>query len=409
MPKKNIVILGAGFGGLRTAMLTAEKLKKKQLSEKYDVILVDRTDCHLYTPLLYRLAAAPDHKPECTYDTTSLIKGLPIRFLQGEVASLDLLNGDIHLKSGDPVKTDYLVLALGSETNFFGIPGLKENSLQLKTAEQALEIRNALEAAFAVEGEIKIVIGGAGANGIELASEVKLWADEAMKENKKLTVNVSLLEATPSVLPGFDPRVQNVAAKRLALLGVNLMVNGKIVGVAPKEISLDGGVKIPFDIFVWTGGIRTPNILTELPVQKEPHGKPLAQTDMACLPGTPDLKLYPMIYGLGDSVCFMDQKTKRPVPAVARAAILQADVVAHNLIEEILKAESASRTIRPLTYTAEEYPYVIPIGANWAVAKFGSFVFSGWPAWTFAKLIEIHYLISIMPFGEAMQAWGKMG
>jgi len=409
MQKKNIVVLGAGFGGLRVAMVAANNLRQLKLLEKYEVVLIDRTDCHLFTPLLYRLAAAPESQPQCTYDTTSLTKNFPIRFLQNEVASLDLMNGDVHLKTGEEIKADFLVIALGSETNYFGIQGLKENSLQLKSAEQALAIRSALNTVFAGEGEKKIIVGGAGANGIELAAEIKLWADIAMRQNEKLKVSIALMEATPSVLPGLDPRVQATAAKRLAMLGVDVMTNGKIVGVAPKEISLDGGKKIPFDLFVWTGGIKTPDMLTRLPVEKEPHGKPMAKPDMECLPATPDLKLYPMVYGLGDSVCFMNPKTGRPVPAVARAAINQGGVAGHNLIEEIKKAEIPNYVPQPETYVPQDYPYVIPIGNVWAVAKIGSFVFSGWPAWAFAKIIEINYLLSIMSFKEAMRAWGKMG
>jgi NADH dehydrogenase len=261
---------------------------------------------------------------------------------------------------------------------------------------------------FSSEGEKRIVIGGAGANGTELAAEIKLWADRAHKENEKIRATVTALEATPTVLPGLDPRIQAVTAKRLEMLGVNVMTNAKIVGVAPKEITLDGDKKVTFDLFIWTGGVKSPDMLAQLPVAKEPHGKPVVKTGMECLPATPDLKLYPMVYGLGDSVCFINPKTNRPVPAIARAAILQADVAAHNIIEEIKKSQNQKYLPRFETYVPADYPYVIPIGAKWAVAKIGSTEFSGWPAWVFAKFVEIHYLLSIMSFNEAMQAWGKM-
>lgn len=409
MEKKNIVILGAGFGGLHFAMLIAKKLRARHLLDTYSITLIDRSDCHLFTPLLYKIAADPDHTPECTYDTTSLIKDLPITFKEGVVSALDLMNGDIHLKTGEEIKAEFLVIALGSETNYFGISGLKEHSLQLKGAGDAQAIREALTKLFSESGDKKIVVGGAGANGIELAAEIKLWADRAHRENDALNASVSIVEAMPSVFPGLDPRVAAIATKRLTMLGVNVMTNMKIVGVSANEISLDGGKKQPFDLFVWTGGIKTPDMLTQLPLEKEPRGKPVAKSDMACLPATPDLKLYPMVYGLGDSVCFMDPKTNRPVPAVVRAAVLQANVAANNLLEEIKKSEQTGYIPKLKHYVPSDYPYVIPIGANWAVAKIGSVVFSGWPAWAFAKLIEIHYLVSIMSFGEAIKAWGKMG
>ncbi len=408
MEKKRVVVLGAGFGGLRVSLLVVNKLASLGLLSKYEVVLVDHSDCHLFTPVLYKLAADPHHPPECTYDTSSLIKGKPIRFFEGEVKALDLEHGDVQMATGETLKGDFFVIALGSETNYFGIPGLKESSLPLKTADHAVAIRSGLAKLLTGSGERKIVIGGAGANGIELAAEIKMWSNEAEHDNKGLRVTVSMLEASPTVLMGLDPRVQAIAMKRLAMLGVEVSTNAKIVGVAAKEASLDGGKKIPFDLFAWTGGVKTPDIVTQFPLEKEPHGRPTVHEDMECLPAPADLKLHAMVYGVGDSVCFMDPATDRPVPAVARAAILEANVVANNLVEEIKKAESPNYDLKIKNFIPSEYPYVIPIGKHWAVAKFGPAVFSGWPAWIFARLIEVKYLLSIMPPWKAFKVWMKM-
>ncbi|OGY99452.1 MAG: hypothetical protein A2945_01180 [Candidatus Liptonbacteria bacterium RIFCSPLOWO2_01_FULL_52_25] len=405
---KHIVILGAGFGGLRAAMDIAKKLRGLNLLDKYEVVLIDRSDCHLYTPLLYKVATSPSmHENVCTYDISPLIKELPIRFVQDEVTNIDLPNGDVHLKGGAPIKTDFLVVALGSETNYFGIPGLKENSLQLKTVESAMEVQNAIRAAFAQGSEVKIVAGGAGANGIELAAELRLWANRAERENKNLKVSVSIIEAMPTVLPGLDVRVVRTVATRLQRLGVAVMTGAKIVSVAPREISLDGNTKISFDVFIWTGGIKTPEMISVLPIKKEPRGKPITEAHMACLAATPDLKLHPMIYGLGDSVCFMNPITNRPIPAVAPAAIAQANVVAHNIIEEIKVLESRVKSQESRMYIPREYPYVIPAGGRYAIAKIGPLVISGFLGWLFEKLVALNYLLSIMPFFRAVGAWLK--
>jgi len=407
MAKKSIVVLGAGFGGLRAAMDAAKGLRARKLLDAYEVVLVDRSDCHLYTPLLY-MAAAPlgNETPDlCTYDITTLIKGLPIRFVQSEVAAIDLPNGDVHLKNGEELKADFLVMALGSETNYFGIPGLQENSLPMKTIEQAVKIKETVFAAFKKSGDVKIMVGGAGANGIELSAELRMLADKEQKKDKNLRVTISLLEAMPTILPGLDAGLQKIAAARLARLGVQVMVNGKITAVGPGEIAIDGTGKIPFDVFIWTGGIRTPDIITQLPLSKEPHGKPMAESGMVCLPATPDLKLYPMVYAIGDSVCFMNPKTKRPVPAVARAAITEGAVAAHNVLEEIKKAMHPTYTPKYRKYVPWDYPYVIPIGKNWAVAKAGPFVFAGTLAVIFKDLIELDYLTSVLPFWSAVKIW----
>lgn len=421
MDKKSVVILGAGFGGLRAAMDTAKGLKQCKFLDKYDVTLVDRTDCHVFIPLLYRVAASADdnYEAKCTYDIASLVKGMPIKFIQAEIASMDLTKGDIALKTanGGPnvdqtIHADYLVIALGSETNFFGIPGMQEHALQIKTPESAIRIRQAVAAAFAKSGEVKIVAGGAGPNGIELAAEIRGWADRVQKKDPNLKVSISIVEALPGMLNGLDAGVAKIAANRLKKLGISVMLNAKITNVSANEISIDDGKgnasKVPFDVFIWTGGLRTPDMLTKLPIAKDQRGKPMAEGGMACVAGTPDLQLAPMIYAVGDNVCFMNPKTGKPVPAVAHVAILEGQIAARNLIEEIKHAELHSHPPATENFKPANYPYVIPIGEDWAVAKIGPFIIAGWLGAFFERLVALNYLRMIMPISRTWEAWQKI-
>ncbi|HVO28834.1 MAG TPA: FAD-dependent oxidoreductase [Candidatus Paceibacterota bacterium] len=402
MAKKSVVVLGAGFGGLRAAIDVAKGLRQWKLTGKYEVALIDRNDCHLFVPLLYKVAASPDpqHEMNCTYGIRQLIAGLPIRFVQAEVAAVDCAGGTVTLASGDVIHGDYLAVALGSETNFFGIPGLKENALQLRSLESAMAIRAALAAAFAKSGEVKVIAGGGGPNGIELAAEIREWADREERVNPGLHVSVSIIEAMPGILTGFDAGAVAMAEARLEKLGVALRLNAKITAVAPQEISIaDGtpdGAKVPFDVFIWTGGLRNPDLLASLPGEKDRHGKPMPQGDM---------QLAPAVYGIGDNVCYMDAKTGRPVPAVAHAAILEGGIAARNIIEEIKRVEFSSHNLLPITYSPRAYPYVIPIGGHWALAKIGPFIFGGWPGWEFSRLVELNYLSMIMPPWRAWKTW----
>lgn len=413
MAKKSIVILGAGFGGLRAAMDIAGRIRQLQFLDRYEVVLIDRNDCHVYIPYLYKVAASadPNFQTKCTYGIADLVKKLPIRFIQAEVTSLDLINGDVHLKTGEELRAEYLVIALGSETNFFGIPGMQEHALQLKTLDSALAIRAAIEKKFAAGGDVKIVAGGAGPNGIELASEIREWANRAEKQNANLHVSVSIVEALPNILNGLDTRLTKIAAKQLARLHIAVTLNAKISAVSENAISIDDGkggtTKIPFDIFIWTGGVRTPSMLTQLPIAKDQRGRPLTKSDMVCASGTPDLQLAPMVYGIGDSVCFMNAKTGRPVPAVAHVAILEGSIAGRNLIEEIKHAEFPGHPPATQSYYPKDYPYVIPIGEGWAVAKFGPFVFSGWLGAAFERIVELNYLRMIMPPFKAWQTWRR--
>jgi NADH dehydrogenase len=419
MEKNHIVILGAGFGGLRAAMDISRALRRLSLLEKYDVVLIDRNDCHIFIPLLYKVAARPEpeHEGNCSYEIAMLVKNFPITFMQGEIISPDVAGGTIALKDGRAIRADYLVIALGSETNYFGIAGLREHALQLKTIESALQIRAAVSAAFAKSGDVRIVAGGGGPNGVELAAELREWATIEEKKNPGLHVSISIVEAMPTLLPGFAPNVIAIAMRRLKRLKISVMTGMKIASVTENEIMIAADpakpgeatpVNIPFDVLIWTGGTKTPDLLSPVPLQKEPRGKPMAQNDMSCLPGTPDLKLAPMIYAVGDDVCFMDPKTKRPVPAVAHVAILEGEIAAHNVVEEIKKAETASYVPRNNSFVPQEYPYVIPIGESWAVAKLGPFIFSGWLGWEFSRLVEFNYLLMIMSPWKAFKAWMRM-
>jgi NADH dehydrogenase len=410
MAKKSVVVLGAGFGGLRAAMDISKALRHLKLLNNYEVVLVDRNDCHLFIPLLYKVAASPDarHEKTCSYDISSLIKDFPIRFVKDEISSLNLGIGEVKLRNNSTLQADYLIIALGSETNYFGIPGLRENSLELKNFDDAIKIRESIQKAFAKGGDIKIVAGGGGPNGVELAAEIREWANLIEKEKSGLRVSVTIVEALPGILTGFAPGAVKAAQQKLKKLNITTITNAKIVSVAPSEISIDGDEKVPFDIFIWTGGIKTPDMVSQLPINKDQHGRPLAKSDMICVSGTPDLKLSAMVYGIGDSVCFMDPKTSHAVPAIAHAAILEGRIAAHNLIEEIKRAEFSSYNILSETYRPHEYPYVIPVGENWAVAKLGPLVFSGWLGWGFGRIVELNYLLMIMPFARAWHAWQRM-
>jgi NADH dehydrogenase len=385
---KNIVILGAGFGGIAAALRIAKRLKKLALAPSYRVTIIDRNDDQLYTPVLYEYAAAAgsnESPMSLKLDIRSLIANLPITFMKGEVEKIDLTNGDIHLKSGERVKAEYLVIALGSEINHFGIPGLAEHSIPLKTFNDAKRIRETLEKLLKTAPKPHIVVGGAGANGIELAAQIKFLHPKTA---------VTLVEAMPDILPGFTGSIIQLIRKRLTKLGIAVTVNSKITSVEPGLVKLDGGSTIPFDLLAWTGGIKTPDLVSKLPLQND-HGKPVAQSCMDCVPQTPDLKLYPMVYGLGDSVCAYNEKTKRPLPATAPVALSQAKIVAHNVIEEIRKAEVYGYIPKNKDYKAKEFPYVIPVGGRSAIAKIGPFLITGFAGWLFKKIVELDYLIGL--------------
>jgi NADH dehydrogenase len=416
-PKKNVVVLGAGFGGLRAAKLIAKKLRRLRLLDRYEVFLIDRSEHHTYTPLLYEVATTSKETANAcklhsvaTYPVKTLLGRLPVTFLQKELTALDLVEGDLHFADGEKVVFDHLVIALGAETNYFNIAGLKEYALPLKTFNDAIHIRDSIwTLALERQGHIRIVIGGGGPTGVELGGELKAWCGELEKEFRACKLEVILVEGNPTILPGFEPRVITHATDRLKALGVEIINGERIASVQKDVVFLTSGRALPFDVCLWSGGVKAPSVLTGMPLQAEPKGRPIAQGVMECLPQTPDLKLHSKIYGLGDSVCFNHPVTGKPIPSVARAALSQATVVAHNVVADIKAVEFPTKSLKlkAQSYVPHEYPYVIPIGGKYALAKVGPFLIKGFFGWVLKGLVELNYLLSVMSPWRAFYVWFK--
>lgn len=415
---RKIVILGAGFGGVRAAMDICSGLKKFNFRDQYEVVLIDRNHYHTYVPILYEVATTSKDtanqiklKDIITFHLKDIFQNRRITLKEATVSQIDLINGDIHFEDADKLKFDYLVLALGSETNYFDIPGLKENSYGLKTFMDAIKVRDAIWSLVenrSPEQEIKIIVGGGGATGVEAASEIKAWLCELDEKFKKCPASVKIIEAMPSVLNGLDEAVVRRILKRLKNISVELSLNEAIEKVEPHKVFLKSGTMLPFDILVWTGGAKASSLMTTLPLKKEKRGRVEVPGAMQCLPQTEDLKLYGKIYGLGDAVCFTNPQTGRPIPQVAEAAIEQAKVVAYNILEDIRAAEGLKPQSQPMHYIPREYPYIITAGGKFAVAKIGPVVISGFLGWILKGLVELYYLLfNVLPFFQAIRIWLK--
>jgi NADH dehydrogenase len=418
-PKRKIVILGAGFGGIKAAFSICRAIESRKLQDKYELVLVDKNFYHTYTPTLYEVATTSKETASqvnleqiVTFSIPQIFKGRCLTFLQKTVAKVDLIGGDVHFHGGEKLKFDYLVFALGAETNYFDIPGLKENSLSLKTFKDAILIREKiLGLVYEIQPsqELKILVGGGGATGIELAGEIQSWLIDLNKEFKKFRFSVKIVEAAPAILSGFDKRVAEKVTRRLKKINVEVLAGETIEKVEPNKVFLKSQKTVDFDILIWTGGVKAVSLMAELPLKKEQRGKVEVVGEMWCLPHTPDLKLYGKIYGLGDAVCSYNPETGKPVPLIAEAAIEQAKVVAHNILEDIKVEEGLAKLPDYKKYRPEkEFPYIIPVGGKFAVAKWGPLVLSGFSGWILKGLVEIYYLLfNVLPPFQAIKIWLK--
>ncbi|MDP3991533.1 MAG: NAD(P)/FAD-dependent oxidoreductase [Candidatus Colwellbacteria bacterium] len=403
---KNIVILGAGFGGLRAAIVLG-KNNKKLRRKGYQITLIDKNRYHTYTPLLYEISTTSketanylDLKSVTTYPIEGVLLGLPIEFIEGEIQEIDLVNKKIQLAERQ-VEYEYLIIALGAETNFFDIPGLKENALELKSLNDALKIRDTVwemvEGAAQNEA-VDIVIGGAGSTGVELAGEIQEWLSQLKKEGYRCRTSVTLIDAAPAILSGFDPRITKIASQRLKKLDTSILTEEKIDKVENNKAYLASGKIVSFDLLIWTGGVKANSIAEKLPVKYEKQSRIGVLGELLCAFEKSDLKAEGNVYGIGDIVCVPDS-TGKPVPMVARAAIIQGTIAAKNIVSEIKGKKSY------LKYNPKEYPYIIPVGGKYAIAKIGPFTIVGFFGWILKGLVELNYLFSIMPNMRALRIW----
>ncbi|MEK7640986.1 MAG: NAD(P)/FAD-dependent oxidoreductase [Patescibacteria group bacterium] len=407
MLKKSIVILGAGFGGMKAAFALNKGLRRRNLDSQYEIHLVDRNSYHTYTPTLYEISTTSKEtanyvglKHIVAFEIAELIPNTGINFIKAEIRELDLIGGDIHFANGAHLKCDYLILAAGSEVNYFDIPGLREFSLPLKTFVDALKIRDRIvELAAGGKKQLKIIVGGGGSAGVEIAGELAEWTGELNEEMSGFKSEISIVEAAPTMLSGFDPRIISKAQKRLRELGIKLINNEVIDRALPDKVLLKNNSEVPCDVLIWTGGVKASSLISPLPLKIEKRGRVEVAGKMECLPQSPNLKLYGKIYGIGDIVCFYDPATGKPMPGVARAAIIQGGIAANNIIADITGSGSYEE------YKPMNYPYVIPIGGKWALAKIGPVIISGFFGWILKGLVELNYLLSIMPFWRAVKVW----
>ncbi|MBI2278539.1 MAG: FAD-dependent oxidoreductase [Candidatus Brennerbacteria bacterium] len=416
--KKNIVVLGGGFGGLQAALRLGKFIRRAGLGGKYSVVLVDKHPRHIFTPLLYEVATtseaslpagkrntiAHELEPLVAYPLKELLESSGVEFHLDEVRRLDILEGVAHLKTGK-LDYEYLVIALGSETNYFDIPGLAAHGLPLKTFEDALAIRERLDPRVGEnKGLTRVVIGGAGSTGVELAGEIREWSC-ARPYTKTCNIHVTLVESGHNILGAMDARVQAKATARLKKLRVQIFTEERVVRVDTREIHLKSGEHILHDIFIWTGGVRAVPLTEELPMKREGKGRIEITSGMECLPIGEDLRVAGNIYAVGDIACLYDPETKQPSPWMARPAMMGARCAAKNIIERIKFAEGISRAIKTHTYRVPDYPYIVPVGGKYAVAKIGPFVISGFLAWVFKGIVELNYFLSIMPWWRALSVW----
>jgi NADH dehydrogenase len=385
---KQVVVLGGGFGGL--AFCQHFRHPSAQ------VTVVDRTNHHLFQPLLYQVATAGLSAPEIAQPIRSILAHrLDATVLLDEVVDIKLEDRQVFLgKSVLPY--DYLVIALGGCTSYFGHPEWEEFAPGLKTLEDALSIRSRVLLAFekaentveAVEREalLTIVIVGGGPTGVELAGAFAELARTVLKRDFRridpAQARIVLIEAAPAVLGHMPPDLAESARRQLEGLGVQVRTSTRVSDIMRGEVRLGTGEIIRAENILWAAGVSAVPLTRKLGTELDRSGRVKVNPDLS-LPGHPE------VFAIGDLALVL-QENGEPVPGVSPAAMQMAGHVARIIGDEL--DLGSGRAPRP-SFRYWDRGTMATIGRSAAVAWIGRLHFSGVFAWLAWLLVHLIFLI----------------
>jgi NADH dehydrogenase len=387
-----VVILGCGFGGL----WAAQGLRKAPV----EVTVVDRTNHHLFSPLLYQVATAGLSAPAIAAPIRHILAGQRnTTVLLGDVKKINPKEKAILLEDGSRIAYDYLVVATGTTHSYFGNDTWAPFAPGLKTLDDALEIRRRVLLAFErAEAEsdparraawLTFVVIGAGATGVELAGTFAEIARHTLRgEFRRIdphSARVMLVEGAQRVLPVYPPDLSRKAQLQLERLGVTVWAGRMVSGVDADGVSL-GSERISARTVIWAAGVAASPLGASLGVPLDRAGRVSVAPDLS-VPGHPE------IYVAGDLAAV------EGVPGIAPAAKQMGKLAALNIINSIKRRSGV-----PFRY--RDYGQLATIGRNAAVAVLGKVKLSGFPAWLVWLVAHIYFLINFRNRLMVMIDWG---
>ncbi len=370
-----VLVLGGGYAGV----VVARRLERA-LPDDVELILVDESASHLVQHELHRLIRKPDLADAITVQFESLLSRA--RFIQGRVTDIDGDAGRATLVDGTELAFDYAAVCLGARTAYYGLPGVEEHGRPLKRVADAEAIREAvLPMVNADEG--RVIVGGAGLSGVQVAGELAALAEEREAPG----VEVTLLEQAEQVAPGFPDHFADAVHEALVESGVDVRTGATVTGATADAVELEGDA-FAYDAFVWTGGIRG-----AAPVGEERPRVPAT------------LRSGERTFVVGDSARVVDREGE-VMPATAQAAMAEARVAARN-IDRLVRHERDGGGFEPRLETVDFQPrgWIVSVGDR-TVAQVGPLVVRDGAALAMKAAIGARWLAGV---GAMREAAGLVG
>lgn len=389
MEQKRVVVLGAGYGGLTCILSLAKRLRR----EWVELVIVNKHEYHQFITELHKPAAG---SADCEYiriPLATILGGRRSRIVKATVERIDFSNRRLLFAGGEEFPYDKLVVAVGSEPEYFGIAGMQEHALTLRSLNCARTIHEHIEYQLASSKLAKteeerqacrtFVIGGAGLTGVEMAGELAETLPGLCRryDIDPADVQVYNIEAVPEIMRDFETDLARRAARDLERKGVQLITGVPIMEVTAESITLKDGRVIPTHTVIWSGGVRANALIEQSGFAVGARGRAKVDEGMRSTS-------HPDVYVVGDCAEGIDPATGRPVAPTAHNAIDQGAVAARNIVADLLGGPRA--TFHPVDLGA-----VASLGESFAVGKVGRFKLVGRPASVMKEMIELKWIFSL--------------
>jgi len=396
MKTSQVVIIGGGFGGLTAAQCLR--------GENVEIVLIDRTNHHLFQPLLYQVATAALSPADIASPLRSILRRQRnVRVVMGEVIAVDRERRVVELAEGEAIPFEFLIVSPGSRHFYFGKDEWEQFAPGLKTLSDALKIRERLILSFeraervlhtsGAQKYLTFVIVGGGPTGVELAGALAQLAREAMVLDfpalRAEDLTVLLLESGECILPSFAPALREKAKQFLEQLGVVVKLNTTVTEVTASGVFI-GKTLIETVNVIWAAGNRASRMLESLKVPMDRQGRVIVQKDLT-------ISGDPFIFVIGDAACHFDDRS-RALPALAPVAMQQARYVAGVIKNNVPLGKREAFVYR-------DRGSMTAIGRAKAIAEIGPFRVSGLAAWVLWALVHIFFLIGFRNRIRVMSEW----
>jgi NADH dehydrogenase len=397
IPKKRVIIVGGGFGGLRVARGLAG-------ADELDITLIDRRNHHLFQPLLYQVAMAALSPAEIAVPIRTIFsRQRNCRVLLETAIGVDLDRKKLHTLGLGDLDYDWLVLACGARHSYFGHSEWEAYAPGLKSLEEATEIRRRVLTAFELAEKetdptrqrrlLTFVVIGGGPTGVELAGALgeisRYTLSRDFRRIDPERARVILIEAGPRILPSFSTKLSDRATRDLEQLGVTVWTNTMVTAVTEQGVEL-GDESVQAATVLWAAGVAPSELNRALDVELDRQGRIVVEPDCS-LPGHPE------VFVIGDQAHFEEEPGK-PLPGLAPVAIQQGRLVARNILHDL-----AGEPREPFRYI--DKGQMATIGRRRAIAQFAGLEIAGLIAWLAWLLVHVYYLIGFKNRLQVMWEW----